>query len=45
MPEVEVIKTKNGLATVIRYNGHQYSIQHPSHMRSTKNAKAKENSK
>lgn len=37
--EVEVIKTKKGVATVIRYNGQRYAIQHPTHIRANQNIK------
>lgn len=36
---VEVIKEKNGIATVIKYNDQQYSVQHPSHIRGNQNLK------
>jgi len=27
--EVEILKTKKGIATVIHFNGYQYTLQHP----------------
>lgn len=38
---VEIIKEKKGVATLIRINGQQYVVQHPSHMRSNQNLKQK----
>lgn len=31
--EVEILKIKKGVPTVIRVNGHQYTLQHPSQMK------------
>jgi hypothetical protein len=31
--EVEIMKIKNGVATVIRVDGHQYALQHPNQMK------------
>lgn len=38
---VEIIKEKKGVATLIKCNGQQYVVQHPSHMRSNQNLKRK----
>lgn len=38
---VEIIKEKKGVATLIKCNGQQYVVQHPSHMRSDQNLKRK----
>lgn len=38
---VEIIKEKKGVATLIKCNGQQYVVQHPSHMRSHQNLKRK----
>lgn len=38
---VEIIKEKKGVATLIKCNGQQYVVQHPSHMRSNQNLKQK----
>lgn len=31
--EVEILKTKKGIATVILVNGHQYTLQHPNQLK------------
>ncbi|EPD52782.1 hypothetical protein HMPREF1210_01162 [Paenisporosarcina sp. HGH0030] len=31
--EVEILNVKKGVPTVIRMDGHQYSLQHPSQMK------------
>lgn len=36
---VEVLKEKNGVATVIQFNSMQYTVQHPSHIRGNQNLK------
>lgn len=38
---VEIIKVKKGVATLIKCNGQQYVVQHPSHMRANQNLKKK----
>ncbi|MFJ7971300.1 hypothetical protein [Psychrobacillus sp. NPDC096389] len=38
---VEILREKKGVATLIRFNEHQYVVQHPSHMRSNQNLKKK----
>ena len=31
--KVEILKTKKGIATVIHFNGHQYTLQHPNQVK------------
>lgn len=38
---VEIIKEKKGVATLIKCNGQQYVVQHPSHIRANQNLKKK----
>lgn len=35
--QVLVLKVKKDVATVIKYNNNQYTVQHPSHMRGNQN--------
>ena len=42
LAKVEVLKEKNGIATVIKFNDMQYTVQHPSHIRGNQNLNRRE---